>query len=133
MLGGRRAHLIWVAALFAYVFAVTQRTSLGAAGLDAADRLGVSPGTLSLLMLLQVGVYAAGQIPAGLLVDRIGPRRIFIVSGLMLGSGQVLLAVAESVVVAGIARVLVGSGDALAFASMRHRLRAGSRPGGCRC
>ncbi|MEU7813265.1 MFS transporter [Pseudonocardia sp. NPDC049154] len=116
--GGGRARLIWIAALLAYVLAVTQRTSLGAAGLDAADRFGISPSELSLFVLLQVGVYAAGQIPAGLLVDRFGPRLVLAVSGLMLGGGQALLAFAGSVPAAATARVAVGAGDALVFAAV---------------
>ncbi|GAA1866825.1 MFS transporter [Pseudonocardia ailaonensis] len=115
---GRRAWLVWAAALLAYVLAVMQRTSLGATGIDAAERFGISPSALSAFVFLQIGVYALGQIPAGLLVDRFGPRWVLAVAGVLLGGGQVLLATAGSLPSAAVARVLVGSGDALVFASI---------------
>ncbi|MGE0296878.1 MAG: nitrate/nitrite transporter [Pseudonocardia sp.] len=116
--GGRAAWAVLAAAAAAYVVAVMQRTSLGATGLDAADRFGISPGLLALFVFLQVGVYAAGQIPAGLLVDRFGARAMLTSSGALLAAGQLLLALATSLGTAAAARVLVGAGDALVFASV---------------
>ncbi|WP_181782733.1 MFS transporter [Pseudonocardia pini] len=109
--------VVWGAAVLVYLFGVTQRTSLGAAGLDAADRFGIDPGTLSLFVFLQISVYAAGQIPAGMMVDRYGPRVMLLVGGLLLGLGQGLLAFATTLPLALGARVLVGAGDAVAFSS----------------
>jgi MFS family permease len=109
--------LVWGAAVLVYLLGVTQRTSLGAAGLDAAARFGIDPGTLSLFVFLQISVYAAGQIPAGLLVDRYGPRLVLPIGGLLLGLGQGLLAFSTALPLALGARVLVGAGDALAFSA----------------
>lgn len=109
--------VVWGAAVLVYLFGVTQRTSLGAAGLDAADRFGIDPGTLSLFVFLQITVYAVGQIPAGMLTDRYGPRRMLLCGGLLLGVGQALLAFATVLPLALGARVLVGAGDAVVFAA----------------
>lgn len=113
-----RARLVWTAGLIVYALAVAQRTSLSSAGLDATHRFGISPGALSLFVLLQVGVYSAGQIPAGLLVDRFGPRWVLVGGGLVLGGAQILLAFAGSVGTAVAARIGVGLGDTVVFASM---------------
>ena len=43
-LDGRRAWAVWGAAISVYVLAVFHRTSLGVAGLEAADRFGITLG-----------------------------------------------------------------------------------------
>ena len=61
----------WAIAVTVYVGAVFNRTSLGVAGLEAAARFRITPGQLSVFVLAQLGVYAAMQVPTGLLVDRL--------------------------------------------------------------
>lgn len=109
--------LIWATGSLAYIFTVMQRTTLAAAGLDAADRFGLSPGALAAFVFIQVAVFAVMQIPAGLLVDRYGARALLVVNGLLLFGGQLLLANTTSFAVAAVARVLVGTGDAIVFAA----------------
>ena len=112
------AWLIWTVGVLAYILTVMQRTTLAAAGLDAADRFGLSPGALATFVFLQVAVFAAAQIPAGLLVDRYGPRVMLVANAVLLAGGQPLLAQATSMpVAAAAARVLVGTGDAIVFAA----------------
>ena len=69
-----RAWVIWAVAVAAYMLAVTNRTSLAAVGLDAADRFHADASTLSLFAVLQLGVYGVMQIPVGVLLDRFGAR-----------------------------------------------------------
>ncbi len=126
--GSLRSWLIWLTAAFVYVLAVFHRTSLGVAGLDAAERFGVGSAALSAFTVLQVGVYAAMQVPTGLLVDRFGPRRVLLGALTFLGLGQVLLAVAHTYALALIARGVLGLGDALTFVSVL-RLAANHFPG----
>jgi MFS family permease len=112
------AAAVWGVGVLAYVLTVMQRTTLGAAGLDTAERFAISPGALSLFVFLQVAVYAVGQIPAGVLVDRWGSRAVLAASGIVLTAGQLLLAFATTLPLAALARVLVGTGDAMVFASV---------------
>ena len=111
------AWLIWTVGVAAYILTVMQRTTLAAAGLDAADRFGLSLATLAAFVFIQVAVFSAAQIPAGLLVDRYGPRATLVANGVLLACGQILLANATSMPVAAAARVLVGTGDAIVFAA----------------
>jgi len=97
---------------------VMQRTSLAVAGLDAVDRFAISPGALSGFVFIQVAVYIAAQIPAGLLVDRWGARTMLVVSGVLVATGQILLAVATTLPLAVAARVFVGAGDAIVFVAV---------------
>ncbi|MDT7705513.1 MAG: hypothetical protein QOG20_1120 [Pseudonocardiales bacterium] len=88
------------------------------AGLDAARHFSVTPATLSAFVFVQVAVYVAAQIPAGLLVDRFGARIMLVVSGSLLTAGQLVLAFASALPLAVLARVLVGTGDAIVFVAV---------------
>lgn len=123
-----RSWLIWSAAVTVYLLAVFHRTSFGVAGLQAAERFGVGAAALGTFTVLQVGVYAAMQIPTGVLVDRYGPRRVLTVAVLILGAYQILLGVAHSYGLGLLARGVLGLGDALTFVSVL-RLVAAHFPG----
>lgn len=109
---------VWGTALVAYVIAVTGRTSLGVAGLAAAERFDVGASVLSLFVVIQLAVYAGAQIPVGIALDRVGSRRLIAGGALVLAAGQLLLALADSLPLALVARVLIGLGDATAFVSV---------------
>ena len=128
----RRAWLVWSVAVLGYVLAVAQRGTLGIAGLDAADRFDIDPGTLSAFVFVQVTVYIAAQIPAGLMVDRFGSRTMLVTSGVLLAAGQLLLAVATELPLAVLARVLVGAGDAIVFSAVFSLVPRWFPAGGCR-
>jgi MFS family permease len=108
----------WAVAGGVYFLAVFNRSSLGVAGLTAERRFGIGPGALSVFVLLQIGVYAAMQIPTGVLVDRYGPRRLLFVAATLLGLAQLGFALADSYPLALLARALLGCGDALTFVSV---------------
>src|SRR6185437_10000171 len=113
-----RLWLIWVVGLAAYMVGVMQRTSFGVAGLDAAARFAAPPAVLSGFVVLQLLVYASLQVPAGVLLDRFGAKRLVAAGAVVMASGQLLLAVATGLPLAVAARVLVGAGDALTFISV---------------
>lgn len=117
LLPPRLPRLIFTVALFAYIVAVTQRSSLGVAGVDAADRFMATATELSALGVMQVAVYAIMQIPVGMLLDRFGARRLIMVGAVLMAIGQCIVALAPSIEVAVIGRVLVGAGDATTFVS----------------
>jgi MFS family permease len=111
----RQAWLVWITAVVVYVASVFHRTTLGVAGLAAGARFGVGPAALSAFTVLQVLVYAAMQVPAGLLVDRYGPRRMLVLAALLLGLGEALFALVTSFPLGLLARVVVGLGDAVTW------------------
>lgn len=113
-----RAWVIWTVAVLAYVVAVLNRSSFAATGPAAAERFGVSAGALSLLAVVQLAVYAALQVPAGVLVDRFGPRRLIATGALLVAIGQLVLALTTVFAFALGGRVLVGAGDAVTFISV---------------
>ncbi|MFI1197304.1 nitrate/nitrite transporter [Micromonospora sp. NPDC020750] len=114
----RSAALVWAVALSAYVAAVFHRSSLGVTGVDAAHRFDISASTLAIFTVAQLAVYAAMQVPVGVLLDRFGSRRLLIAGGALMVAGQLCFAVATDVGLAVAARVLVGLGDAMTFISV---------------
>jgi MFS family permease len=102
----------------AYIVAVLDRTTLGVSGLDAAKRFSASPGVLSTFVVLQVVVYAAAQIPAGLLLDRFGSKKMIVAGATLMVAGQLTLAFTVSLPTAIAARAVVGLGDAFTFISV---------------
>ena len=119
--------LVWAAGVGVYLLAVFHRTSLGVAGPLAAERLHLSAGQLSSFVMLQLGVYAAMQVPTGILVDRFGPCRMLLIATLIMGSAQLLFSQVESYPVALFARGLLGCGDAMTYVPVL-RLVAGWFP-----
>jgi MFS family permease len=113
-----RAWAVWAVGLTAYLVGVMHRTSFGVAGLDAAERFDAGPAVLSGFVVLQLLVYASLQIPVGVLLDRFGARRLVVVGALTMAAGQLMLALADGLPLAILARVLVGTGDALTFISV---------------
>ncbi len=113
-----RAWLIWTIGIFAYLVAVSQRTSFGVVGLEATERFHAGASAISFFTVLQLLVYAGLQIPVGLLVDRFGSRAMIAGGAVLMGLGQLQLAFADSIPGGVAGRVLVGAGDAMTFISV---------------
>jgi MFS family permease len=114
----RKAWIVWGIGCAAYVVAVFNRSSLGVTGVQAQHRFHASAGVLALFSVMQLAVYAALQVPVGVLLDRIGSRRMLVGGGVVMALGQIALATSHSVPGAIGARVLVGGGDAMTFTSV---------------
>ena len=117
-MNSRRSWLIFSIGSFAYLSAVLQRTSLGVAGVAASERFGGTAALLSSLAVVQLVVYAAAQVPVGVLIDRFGPRILVIVGTTLMIGGQITLAFSTDIGAAVAGRMLVGAGDAAIFISM---------------
>ena len=101
--------------LLVYALAVFHRSSLGVAGLVAADRFGISASQLATFTMLQLLVYAGMQVPVGLLCDRFGSRSVLLAGTFVIGLAQAAFAFADSYATALVARGFVGVGDAMTF------------------
>jgi sugar phosphate permease len=112
---GARALTVWGVAVAAYAVAVLHRSSLGVAGLATASRFGVGASVLASLAVAQLVMYAAFQIPVGVLLDRLGPRRLIAAGSVLMAVGQLILALATAVPAAVAARMFIGAGDAMTF------------------
>jgi len=117
-IGGHRAWLIWTVALAVYVLAVFNRSSLGVAGLLAADRFHIAATQLAFFTVLQLIVYAGLQVPVGVLLDRFGSRAMLLSGLVLLTIGQVGFAFSTNFPMAVAARAVLGAGDAMIFVSV---------------
>jgi sugar phosphate permease len=117
-IGRRRAWVIWLVALAVYVLAVFHRSSLGVAGIIASDRYDISATSLATFTVLQLVVYAAMQVPVGVLLDRYGSRTMLVVGLVLMTTGQLAFAFSSSFAGAVAARAVVGAGDAMVFVSV---------------
>lgn len=122
--GGRRAVAVWGLGVAVYFVAIIYRTSLGVAGIDAADRFDINASALSTFSILQLFLYAGMQIPVGLMVDRLGTKKVLLLGIGLFTTGQLGFALSHSYATALVARALLGCGDAMTFISV---LRLGSR------
>ncbi|MHA6668004.1 MFS transporter [Homoserinimonas sp. A447] len=113
-----RAWLVWGAAVAAYMVAVLQRSSLGVAGVEAIERFEISASLLSSLGVIQIVVYAALQVPVGMVLDRVGPKVLIVFGGVLMLTGQLMLASTADLGFALFGRLLVGAGDAMTFISV---------------
>ncbi len=112
-----RAWGVWAAVLSIYLLAVFHRSSLGVAGILAAERYGVSAGQLSTFVMVQLLVYAAMQVPVGALLDRFGSRRLLLTGLALMTLAQSGFAFATSYPLGLVLRVILGAGDAMVFVS----------------
>ena len=117
-LGGWIAWVVLTVGQFAAVVAVLQRSSLGVAATEALTRFGITAATLAKFSVVQLLVYAALQVPVGVLIDRYGSKRLVVVGSLVMASAQAMFAFAASLPLAYAARVVLGIGDALTFISV---------------
>jgi len=115
---GAMPWVIWVLGSLTYLAAIIGRSSLAGVGTDVAVRFDADSSTLALFATLQLAVYGAMQIPAGLLLDRFGTRVVVTGGMLMMAGGSAWLAFAPDVGTAILARALTGAGDAMIFPSV---------------
>lgn len=109
---------VWSVATLAYAVAIINRSSLAALGPATQEHFGIDATTLAMFAMIQLVVYAGLQIPVGMLLDRAGPTVLILAGGVLMLSGQVVMATVFDVRLAILARVLVGAGDACTFISV---------------
>lgn len=128
-LGGRKTWMVWAAATSVYVLAVFHRTSLGVAGLVAAERFHITSAQLATFTMVQLFVYAAMQIPVGAILDRVGAKKLLVTGVLLMTGGQLAFAFASTFGAGVAARVFVGMGDAMIFISLMQLVALWFPPG----
>src|SRR5690625_3229836 len=111
----RSSWLVWLAGGGVYFLAFLHRSSLGVAGTKAMDQLDISATELGSFVMVQLGLYATMQVPAGLAIDRWGARRVLLAATLAMGTAQTMFALAQSYPLALLARGLLGIGAAAVF------------------
>ncbi|MBP1325663.1 sugar phosphate permease [Leucobacter exalbidus] len=113
---------VWGVAAIAYAVAVINRSSLAALGPATQHHFDIDATTLAAFPVIQLVVYAALQIPVGILLDKVGTTNMVLGGGVLMLIGQTAMATVDNVWLAVLARVLVGAGDACTFISVMRML-----------
>ena len=106
---------IFLILALAYFFVYFHRLSLSIVADDLAQTFKTTASVLGLLGSVYFYIYAFMQIPAGLLSDSLGPRKIVTFFLLIASAGSILFGFAPSIEIAFVGRVLVGFGVAMVF------------------
>jgi len=113
-----RAYLAWAAVATAYAIAFLQRVSPQTVSLSFMRDFGTDAGGVAMLASSYFWGYTLMQIPAGLLVDRYGVKRVVLFSMLASSLGSAAFALAPNLLDVFVARLIVACGDALVFTAL---------------
>lgn len=113
----RRWLALGVVAL-AYILSFFQRFAPAGIAQDLAVAFQTSAASLGVLAASYFYVYTIMQVPTGILVDTLGPRRILALGGLIGGIGSFLFGFAPNLELALLGRTLVGLGVSVTFIAM---------------
>jgi len=102
----------------AYVLSFFQRFAPAGIAQDLAAAFQTSAASLGVLAATYFYVYTLMQVPTGILVDTLGPRRILFIGGLVAGGGSLLFGMAQSLDAALAGRTLIGLGVSVTFIAM---------------
>ncbi|MFM7285078.1 MAG: MFS transporter [Betaproteobacteria bacterium] len=112
------ALLMWGLAAAFYLFGFFQRVTPAALAQELAQELAPTATALGWLSATYFYCYAVMQLPAGLLADRFGPRRLFIVATAAVVAGTLLFAWAETFTAAAVGRGIIGAAAAVGWIGM---------------
>lgn len=102
----------------AYVLSFFHRFAPAAISGDLQQTFHASGAELGGLAATYFYVYMIMQIPTGILVDTMGPRRVVAIGGLIAGIGSMMFGMADSLASASVGRLLVGLGVSVTFISL---------------
>ena len=101
-----------------YALSFFQRFAPAGIASDLVTAFNTSASSLGALAATYFYVYTIMQIPTGILVDTLGPRRILLIGGLVGGAGSLMFALASGLELALVGRTLIGLGVSVTFIAM---------------
>lgn len=112
-----KAWLIWGCAGIFYLYEMILRASPSVMTDQLMQHFAVTSTSLGLLTSFYYYAYFPLQIPCGLIVDRLGTRRVITFSAVLCTIGSFIFAGTDVLEVAQLGRFLIGAGSACAFIS----------------
>ena len=107
--------LMWTLTALVFFFGFFHRAAPGVIARDLMQTFGVTGTTVGLVAGAYFYSYAGLMLPAGLLVDIYGARRLMTIGGVVMGAGAVLMGAAPSLSGLYAGRLLIGAGAAPTF------------------
>jgi predicted MFS family arabinose efflux permease len=115
---GDRAYLAWATVATAYAIAFLQRVAPQSVSLSFMHDFHTDAAGAAMLASSYFWGYTLMQIPAGLLVDRYGVKRVVLLSMAASSIGSAAFALAPNLFDVFVARLVVACGDALVFTAL---------------
>lgn len=109
-----RGVLIWSLATVFYFFDNLLNVAPGGMKPQLSEVFNLSAGELGILSSCYLWSYGIMQIPAGLLMDTVGPRRLLSLAGLSCALGTMMFGLADTIFAACVGRVFIGFGASFA-------------------
>lgn len=106
--------IIWGVATLFYAFDYLLNVAPGGMKPQLSQAFNLSASDLGILSSCYLWTYGLMQIPAGLLMDTIGPRRLLTFASLNCTVGTIIFGLANSILTASIGRLLIGFGASFA-------------------
>jgi MFS family permease len=110
-----RAMIAWAIGAVFFLYAFVQRVAPSVMVDELMRDFGVGAASVGNLSAFYFYAYVALQIPVGILLDRIGPRRLMSGAAAVAATGSVIFALSPVFIVAGTGRFLVGLGVAASW------------------
>ena len=110
-----RRWVMWTLPAFVFLIGFFHRAAPGVIARDLMQAFDVTGTTVGLVAAAYFYSYAGLMLPAGLLVDAYGARRLMTIGGVVMGAGAVLMGTARSLPMLYLGRLLVGAGAAPTF------------------
>ena len=107
--------LIWFLAVLFYAYEFTQRVSLSIFWPYLSKDLAADTAAIGLMNSCFYWAYAAMQIPAGMLIDKLGAKKLATAGIILVSLGSLYFATITSITDASIARIIIGIGASVAF------------------
>jgi sugar phosphate permease len=106
--------IIWSLATVFYFFDNLLNVAPGGMKPQLSQAFNLSAGDLGILSSCYLWSYGIMQIPAGLLMDTVGPRRLLSLAGLSCAFGSMLFTFADTILAACVGRLFIGFGASFA-------------------
>ncbi len=114
----RQATMIFIVVMAAYTLSFFQRFAPASIAQDLALAFDTTAASLGVLAATYFYVYTLMQVPTGVLVDTLGPRRILLIGGVISFIGSLWFGLAPDLSQALVGRTLVGLGVSVTFIAM---------------
>jgi len=109
---------IFLILILTYIFVYFHRMAPAVVSNDLTAAFGTSGATLGTLAAIYFFVYAAMQVPSGVLSDTLGTRTAIIAGNLLAGMGSIVFGLADTFAIACLGRFIVGVGVSVVFVSI---------------
>ena len=114
----RLGFAMWGLGALFYLIGFYQRVAPAVITRELMSEFSLGAAALGNLAAFYYYSYVAIQIPAGVLADRWGPRRVLTAGAAIAAAGTLLFALAPGYAAAGLGRLLIGGSVGVAFVSM---------------